>query len=149
MIRSKLSKFAWVYFVIFLSIASVSAQNFRGNGRNNQGTSNRCLQYVQNLTQEQKDKIAQLVDDHRSEMADLRTEMQSATTIEAKIELRKAMQDMIDAHRAEVRSLLNSEQQLQYDQLHRAQNRKGIHQLTGSGNNCRSGNRSFRNGRGR
>ena len=159
MILSKLQKFAWAILVLALTTGTLSAQQGLGRNAALNGQNNVCLNRISGLTAKQSDKILELDNKHREEMAKLREERRSATDFNKKDEIRNEMLKKVENHRSEVRSLLNKEQQEEFDALPWSGN---MNAPRGNGfargnNNCgfRQGNRGngnygpILNGRGR
>ncbi|WP_167616235.1 Spy/CpxP family protein refolding chaperone [Maribellus sediminis] len=112
-----LRKFAWVFFALVLTTATVFAQGRRraNTAQNNQNLP--CLTQISNLSDQQKAEIEKLETDHQKAMADLSKQRRSTTDAVGKSEIRTTMLKNVEAHRNEVKALLNENQQLQYDQL--------------------------------
>jgi hypothetical protein len=131
---SKLSKFAWIFFVLATGTTTLFAQGWRNGNRafvqNNQNAP--CLTQITDLTQEQSDKIAQLNKKHQEAMTELRDERRSTTDLIEKNEIRGTMLKKVNAHREEVKGLLTDEQQKQYDQFYARGNNFGSQR--GNGN---------------
>jgi hypothetical protein len=114
---SKLTKLAWVFFALALTSTTLYAQGWgnvkqAGNGRNNN-----CLSQVSGLNDEQKTKIDGLNETHQTKMGELRTQRQSTTDAIEKSEIRTTMLKNVKAHHDEVKSILTTEQQKEYDLL--------------------------------
>lgn len=116
-----------MFAALILSTAVVSAQGWRSgrlaanNGGARQGT---CINLLNDLSSEQKEKITQLIEAHQETMNELRTEQRSASDPLKRNEIRGEMIKKVQAHRNEVRNLLTEEQQKQLDVLQNArQNR--------------------------
>ncbi len=114
--------------ILFFAFHTVNAQN--GN----------CINSIPNLTEQQKTKIQQLQTSHKNEMATLRQQKQSATTIEKRAEVEKQMIDKRTAHYAEIRSQLTDPQKTAFDQYIASNNGKGSGNKNGKGGNCGKGN---------
>lgn len=138
---SNLKKFAWVFFALVLTTATVLAQGNRRANYKQQNVQNNqnlpCLTQISNLTDEQKAEIEKLESSHQEVMADLRNQRRTTTDAVGKSEIRTTMLKNIEAHRNEVKSLLTEEQQLQYDQLQAANGygrNQPFNQLRGNAN---------------
>lgn len=138
MILSKLTKFAWAFFVLALTTGTLSAQ--RGNGRFAVSGNNACLNQISGLSTEQSDKIQELNSDHEHEMAQLRNERRSETDFSKKAEVRTEMLNKVESHRSEVKNLLTADQQKEYDSIQRFGNSNAQRQ----GRFARGNNGNFR-----
>lgn len=110
-----------IFSILMLSTSIVSAQGWRNQRQagSNPGEGQRmCLNLLADLTQEQMDQIAQLVNAHQEAMDELRTEMRSTFDPAKKDEIRAQMLQKVQEHRNAIRNLLTEEQQKQYDLLH-------------------------------
>lgn len=144
MIISKLKKVAGVVFVLALTTGTLFAQ--RGNGRNAalNGQNSICLNRISGLTTEQTEKIRELDNKHLEEMAQLREERRSTSDFDKKNEIRSEMLKNVESHRSEVKSLLNADQQKEFDSIQRFGNANAQQgNRFAFGNN---GNRGFRQG---
>jgi len=164
---SKLQKFAWVFFALALGTTTVFAQGWRNGNRafNNQKAVG--LNWIQDLTKDQKAEIDKLREKHFDEMAELRNQRSTITDPIEKIEIRSEMLKKVAAHRNKVKSVLTPEQQGQYEAIQlqqgknitagqqRGYNRNGSNcrgtfknqgNVNGYGPGFRSGNRSRGNG---
>ena len=107
-----------------------------------------CLNFLSDLTNEQKEKIVELESTHQVAMAELRVKQRLTFEPIEKNEIRGEMLKKIKTHRDEVRNLLTAEQQKQYDALH-AQNgfggRRFVAARSGRGQ-ARFGRQGFRGG---
>ena len=124
---SKLSKFAWIFFVLATGTTTLFAQGWRNGNRslvqNNQNAP--CLNLISGLTEEQSTKITQLNEKHQEAMTEFRNERHSTIDAIEKNEIRGEMLKKVKAHREEVKGLLTEEQQKQYDQLYARGNNFG------------------------
>ena len=112
-----LRKLAWVFFALSLTTTTVFAQGWR-KGNKIQNTQNLpCITQISNLSEEQVASIEKLEASHQEQMDELRTERRSTTDAVEKSEIRTKMLKSVEAHKKEVKALLNEEQQNQYDQL--------------------------------
>ena len=114
---SKLTKLAGVFFALALGTTTILGQGWRYNNRINQDQVQPCLNQILGLTDEQKSKIDELNKSHQQEMAKLREQRQSTADAIEKSEIRTTMLKNIKAHRDEVKSLLNADQQQEYDSI--------------------------------
>ena len=149
--KSRLQKFVWVFFALALGTTTVFAQGWRSGMRGNQladyYANDVCLEYISDLSEEQKASIADLNETHRSEMDELRQERRSTTDLIEKNEIRGEMLQKVEAHRNTVKNLLTEKQQEQYDELQaRSGNFRGRSTAPGRGNLCPRGFRGNRNG---
>jgi hypothetical protein len=114
---SKLFNVAWVLFALVLTTTTVFAQRGRRANpvQNNQNLP--CLTQISNLTEEQETSIQELEASHQKTMGELREQRRSTINAVEKSEIRTEMLKNVEAHHNEVKSLLNEEQQIQYDQL--------------------------------
>lgn len=76
-----------------------------------------CVNVLDNLTEEQKEKIKDLEISHQKAMVELRVERRSTVDPIEKNEIRGDMLKKVKAHRDEVRNLLTEEQVKQFDAL--------------------------------
>lgn len=113
---SKLTKLAWVFFALAVTSTTLSAQGCRNGNRPVSGQNN-CIYQVSGLSDEQKTKIDGLNDTHQVKMGELRIQRQSTTDAIEKSEIRTTMLKNVKAHRDEVKSILTTEQQKEYDLL--------------------------------
>ena len=114
---SKLKKLAWVFFALAVTSSTLYAQGWRNGKQAGNGQNNYCLNQISGLSNEQKTKIDGLNETHQAKMAELRTQRQSTTDAIEKSEIRTTMLKNVKAHRDEVKSLLTTEQQKEYDLL--------------------------------
>ena len=152
---SKLTKLAWVFFALALTATTLFAQGWRNGNRPVNGQKNNCINQLSGLSDEQQTKIDGLNKSHLDAMAQLRTQRQSTTDAIEKSEIRTKMLKNVKAHRDEVKSLLTTEQQKEFDALQQRGNYgngrgQGNFQGRGKGNgNCQFagnyGNRGNRN----
>lgn len=155
---SKLTKLAWVFFALALTATTLFAQGWRNGNRPVNGQKNNCINQISGLSDEQQTKIEGLNKSHLETMAQLRTQRQSTTDAIEKSEIRTAMLRNVKAHSDEVKSLLTTDQQKQWENLQGYSNRgngsgQGNFQGRGKRNgNCQFagnyGNRGNRNGGG-
>lgn len=108
--------------LILLLISALNVSAGFGNRNHSTATTNQtdCLEYLPNLSSDQIKAISQLDEQHQKVMDQLRTERRSTSDERSKTEIRLKMLDQRDVHRAEVKKLLSPEQQLAFDQNHRA-----------------------------
>jgi hypothetical protein len=156
----KIRKMAVVFFTLVLTGSTVFAQGWRGGnrqgfGRNMNQNADRvqptCINSIQDLSEDQKNEITNLEEEHQKAMAELRTERRSTTDAIEKNEIRGEMLKKVKAHREEVRNLLTEDQKQEYDLLQATNKgrRQGYAQgrrNAGQGAGLQAGNR---NGRGR
>lgn len=114
---SKLKKLAWAFFALAVTSTTLYAQGWNNGKQAGNGWNKTCLNQISDLSDEQKTKIDDLNETHQAKMAELRTQRQSTTDAIEKSEIRTTMLKSVKTHRDEVKSLLNAEQQKQYDQL--------------------------------
>nr|WP_321353487.1 Spy/CpxP family protein refolding chaperone [uncultured Draconibacterium sp.] len=141
---SKLINVAWVFFALVLTTTTVFAQRGRRANmvQNNQNLP--CLTQVANLSEDQVKSIKELEASHQKTMDELRGQRRTTVNAVEKSEIRTEMLKTVETHRNDVRNLLTTEQQEQYDQL-QASVSYGRNQNVGRGN----GNANFnRRGRG-
>ena len=144
--KSRLQKFAWVFFALALGTTTAVAQGWRNSNRLNNGQNYLCLQQISNLTEEQKSSIAELREQHQSEMADLRQERRSTTDVAEKTSVRNKMLEKTESHRDAVKNLLTEEQRKEFETLHaRNSNFRG----QGRGNYGQQAVKGKRGGRGK
>ncbi len=124
----KKTGFVWLFTLLMLSAAVVSAQGWRSGrsaGNNDVARQGTCIGLLTDLSSEQREKISQLVNAHQEAMDELRAERRSTFDLVKKNEIREQMLQLVQAHRNEVRSLLTEEQQKQYDLLQTTQGNRG------------------------
>lgn len=149
--NSKLVKLAWVFIALMASSTSIFAQGWGNGARANGGQNLMCLDYLSNLTENQKTKIEELEKSHQQTMAQFRNERRSTTDLAEKDEIRDEMLEKVNAHRAQVKNLLTDEQKKEYDLLHARGNNfgkqkaKGNRGMAGRGNGAGYGRRCGRN----
>lgn len=115
---SRLHKFAWAFFALALSTTTVFSQGWKNGNRRNQESGiqkQTCLNYIQNLTEEQVTEIGSLGATHKEAMNELRNQRRSTSDAIAKSEIRVEMLQKVEAHKNEVRNVLTAEQQKAYD----------------------------------
>lgn len=144
--KSRLQKFAWVFFALVLGATTVFAQGGRNGKRLNNKQNNLCLEQISNLTENQKSSIKELNEQHQSDMTELRQEHRSITDVAEKTAIRDEMLEKVESHRDAVKNLLTAEQQEEYETLHA---RKGNFSRQGRGNCGQQGVRGNRGGRGK
>jgi Spy/CpxP family protein refolding chaperone len=115
--KSKLTKLAWAFFALAVTSTTLYAQGWNNGKQAGNGWNKTCLNQISGLSDEQKIKIDGLNEIHQAKMAELRTKRQSTNDAIEKSEIRTTMLKNVKAHRDEVKSLLTTEQQKQYDQL--------------------------------
>lgn len=115
---SKLRKLAWVFFALALTTTSVFSQGWKNTNRNIQNQNDNCLSYISGLTEKQQQQIVGMEEKHQKEMTELRDKRRSTLDLVEKNEIRGEMLKKVEAHQNSVKSILNEEQQEQYDQLH-------------------------------
>lgn len=137
-------RFAGIVIALTVTLTtafSTSAQQGKNRNKSKAGT---CINQISGLSQGQKDQITALETTHQTTMSSLREKRQSATTSSEKDQLRNQMNTEVSNHRNAVRSLLNTGQQSQFDQIPRNQNgqqgnagqskqRRGTGNCTGQG----------------
>lgn len=128
---SKLIKLAWVFFALVVTSTTLYAQGWRNENQAGNGCNYYCLTQISGLNDEQRTKIDRLNETHQAKMAELRTQRQSTTDVIEKSEIRTTMLKNVKAHRDEVKSLLTTEQQKEYDLL---QTRGNYGNSRGNGN---------------
>lgn len=113
--KSKLTKLAWVFFALAATSTTVYAQNCRNGKQAGNGWNNNCINQISDLSDAQKTKIDALNKTHQAKMDELRTQQQSTTDAIEKNEIRTTMLKNVKAHRDEVKSVLTTEQQKEFD----------------------------------
>ncbi len=114
---SKLTNLAWVIFALAVTSTTLSAQGWRNGKQAENGRNNNCINQVSGLTGEQQSKIDGLNETHQAKMGELRIQRQSTTDAIEKNEISTTMLKNVKAHRDEVKSLLTTEQQKEFDSL--------------------------------
>ena len=114
---SKLKNVAWVFFALALTTTTVFGQGWKNGNRNQNQSKGTCLNTISGLTEDQKTQIASMDENHYQAMDELRAKRRSTTDAVAKSEIRTEMLKSVEAHRNGVKSLLNADQQKQYEQL--------------------------------
>ena len=145
----KLRSLAWTFIVVMASTAAVSAQGWRNanNARNTNVAQNQtCLNYLSNLTEDQKTKIADLEKSQQETMVQLRTDRRSTVDAIEKNEIRGEMLKKVKAHRTAVKNLLTETQQKEYELLHARNNNFRNQQFQGNRGNRRGNNQGFGRG---
>ena len=107
-------------------VASVTSTTFAQRGIyanrmvNNQAafTQPTCINQISDLSEKQVEKITALEEQHQVKMNEFRTQRRSTIDLNEKNNFREEMDEMVTTHQNEVKSLLNEEQQNQYDLLH-------------------------------
>lgn len=149
---SKLRKLAWVTIALALGTTTLFAQGSRYNNNRNLSKENACLNQISKLSEEQKNQILKLENNHQEIMAQFRNDRRSAAEIDEKNEIRGAMLKQIDVHQEEVKSLLTESQQKEYDLLHyqantHRNNTREWQQAKGNNRgfkgNCKGGGKGF------
>lgn len=107
---SKLTKLAWVFFVLAVTTTTLFAQGWRNGKQGGNGRNNNCINQVSGLTDEQQSKIDGLNETHHATMGELRIQRQSTNDAIEKSEIRTTMLKNVKVHRDEVKSLLTAEQ---------------------------------------
>ena len=111
------NRFAGILIALTVTAGSaVSSNIFEGRGRNNNATAV-CVNQISGLSQDQKDRMTALITQHQSAIDDLREKRRSTTDIAQKDQIRKQMDTQVESHRNAVRTILNADQQKQYDQI--------------------------------
>jgi Spy/CpxP family protein refolding chaperone len=118
----KTGKYALMLVVLMLGASTVFAQGWRNAGRNSmvgQGNPGQglCLNFLTDLTDEQQEKITELIADHQEEMAELRTKQRSTFEPVEKNKIRGEMLQKVQNHRDEISNLLTEDQKKQYNLL--------------------------------
>ncbi len=147
--NKKLRRLAWTFIVFMASTAAISAQrwgnpNFARNTINAQNQT--CLNYLSDLTEDQKTKIAALEKSHQETMFQLRTDRRSTVDAIEKNEIRGEMLKKVKAHRTAVKNLLTETQQKEYELLQARYNNFRNQQFQGNRGNRRGNNQGFRQG---
>ncbi len=145
----KLKRLAWTFIVLVASTAAVSAQgrrnaNFANNANNAQAQT--CLNYLSNLTEDQKAKIADLEKSHQETMIQLRTDRRSTVDAIEKNEIRGDMLKKTKAHRTAVKNLLTETQRKEYELLHARDNNFRNQQFQGNRGNRLGNKQGLRRG---
>lgn len=151
---SKLKNIAGLFIALILTSGTVFSQ---GRNQGNRSQNQNCEATIPQLTQEQQAQIQTLRNAHQNSMDELRQNRRSTTNAVQKSEIRTEMLKTVEAHHNAVRSLLNEEQQQNFNQLH-ANNQKGQRQGKGQGQsqnkngkgqkkgNCNGGGNGNQNG---
>lgn len=145
----KLKRLVGTFIVLMASMAAVSAQGWRSanNARNTTNVQNQtCLNYLSDLTEDQKTKITALEKSHQEAIAELRTERRSTVDAIEKNEIRGEMLKKVKAHRTAVKNLLTETQQKEYELLHARNNNFRNQQFQGNRGNRRGNNQGFGRG---
>jgi hypothetical protein len=126
--------FAGLVIALTVAVISVSASTvFDGNKRNSAGHPGDCVSQLSGLNQQQINQINALEKSHQTTMAELREKRRSTTDVTEKANIRTEMDTQVAKHRSDVKALLNSDQQKQYDQSHAAGG-KHLNQKNGKSN---------------
>lgn len=115
---NRIKRFAGILLALTVTTSTFSASYLQGKGRN-QTNGATCINRISGLSQEQKDKIISMKTAHQATMNTLRTKRQSTTDVAQKDQIRKEMDTEVASHRNSVRTVLNAEQQEQFDQTPR------------------------------
>jgi hypothetical protein len=114
---SKLTKLAWVFFALRGNINHLVCTGLEKRKTSRKRQEQQLFNQVSGLNDEQKTKIDGLNETHQVKMGELRTQRQSTTDAIEKSEIRTTILKNVKAHRDEVKSLLTTEQQKEYDLL--------------------------------
>ncbi|MBT6767328.1 MAG: hypothetical protein HOA90_22575, partial [Prolixibacteraceae bacterium] len=117
-----LTKLAMVIVILATATSTTFGQRWNNTNRfvNNQIaiTHPTCIDQITDLTDKQVKDIISLEEKHQAKMDEFRTQRRSTINLNEKDNFREEMDKMVAQHQNEVKSLLNEEQQNQYDLLH-------------------------------
>ena len=137
---NKLTITAFVLMLLFVTASfAQGGRNNKSNLRNNQ----RCLNVIPNLTTDQTTEIGKLQQKHWDVIDGLRQERQSTFDERTKAEIRIKMLDEKDRYQAELKSLLNDDQQIAYNTIQKQGQGSSAGQTYyngGRGRNCTAAN---------
>ncbi len=133
-------KRGWLLAIILMVSMGSMAQ--RGTRAGNYS----CCEGIPGLTEKQKTEITALEKAHRSEMDVMRAERRKTGNYTTREAYQAAVDEKVTAHRDKVRSLLNEEQRVVFDQLQSRQAQGHYARRAGRGGGPGMGGRG---GRGR
>ena len=147
---SKLSKFAWAFFVLALGNAPAFSQGYKYQNNRNISQQFPCLTRISDLTSEQKIRILELDENHQKVMDELRTERRSVYDFERKNEIREKMQKVKEVHQSDVKNVLTQNQQREYDLIrsNTAGSKRGQLYSKGNNGNCNGKQKGFQQQKG-
>lgn len=122
---SKLSKFAWAFFALVFTTATVFGQGYRNRNYDLNNQNKYCLNQFTELTEKQTTEIEELNSKHQEKMNVLREDHRSTSDAIKKNEIRRNILRTKKSHWEEIYSLLNDKQKEEFELLNNQANGYG------------------------